>query len=92
MMESAENRSRYDSPAAGKSVARSNHLVQRGPAFRTMLEVSCDRATGQYSGRYTDEKGEERALNGTLEMPPHLYNGMTAMLLRNLPHGARETV
>jgi hypothetical protein len=48
------------------------HLVQRGPAFRTTPEVSCDRATGQYSGRYADEKGEEQVLNGALEMPPDL--------------------
>lgn len=68
------------------------HLVQRGSAFRTPLEVSCDRATGQYSGRYTDEKGEGQVLNGALEMPPDLYSGMTALLLQHLPRGASETV
>ncbi len=68
------------------------HLVQRGSAFRTTLEVAWDRATGQYRGRYADEKGAEQSLTGALEMPPDLYNGMTALLLQNLPRGASETV
>jgi hypothetical protein len=68
------------------------HLVQRGPSFPTMLDMSFDRKTGRYSGRYSSGKGREKALSGPLEMPPDVYNGMTGMLLRNLPRGASETV
>ena len=68
------------------------HLVQRGPSFSIRLEISFDRETGQYKGWYADEEGGEKTLGGTIEMPPDLYNGMIAMLLRNLPRGASETV
>ncbi len=68
------------------------HLVQRGPAFRSPLDVTFDRETGQYSGSSAGEKGNRQGLSGTLQMPPDLYNGMTDMILRNLPLGGRATV
>jgi hypothetical protein len=59
-------------------------LIQKGPAFPEASEVSFDRA----SGRYRAQTGTDEPVEGTLEMPEDLYNGMTGMLLRNLPAGA----
>ncbi len=68
-------------------------LMQRGPSFPTALDVSFDRKTGRYRCRYRERgDGPEENLNGTLELPSDVYNGMMAMLLKNLPRGAGETV
>jgi hypothetical protein len=68
-------------------------LVQRGPAFPKTLEVSFDRKTGQYEFRSREGKeAHEEHLSGRLELPPDVYNGMMAMLLKNLPRGAGDTI
>jgi hypothetical protein len=36
--------------------------------------------------------GPEKTLRGQLDLPPDVYNGMTATLLKNLRGGASETV
>jgi hypothetical protein len=58
-------------------------LIQKGPSFPEASEVSFDRT----SGRYRAQTGIDEPVEGTLEMPEDLYNGMTGMLLRNLPAG-----
>jgi hypothetical protein len=57
-------------------------LVQRGASFPSSSDVSFDRASGRYRARVGDEAAE-----GTVDLPPDLHNGMTGMLLRNLPGG-----
>ena len=67
-------------------------LVQRGPSFPETVEASLDRKTGSYTMRATRE-GREDASSGDIELPPDVYNGMVAMLLKNLtPGGPGETV
>ena len=58
-------------------------LIQRGPAFPETTEVWIDRASGRYRARVDDDTSE-----GTLPLPDDLHNGMTSMLVRNLPAGA----
>ena len=36
--------------------------------------------------------GREKVLDGTLELPPDIYNGMVLTVAKNLPKGAGETV
>jgi hypothetical protein len=36
--------------------------------------------------------GREQELNGTLTLPPDVYNGMVITVAKNLPKGASETV
>jgi hypothetical protein len=62
-------------------------LIQKGPSFPEASEVSFDRASGRYRAR----TGTDEPVEGTLEMPDDLYNGMTGMLLRNLPAGSSAT-
>src|SRR2546427_6100059 len=38
----------------------SDHLVQKGPAFRHPMEVSIDNSTGQVTVSYTDDDGKEK--------------------------------
>jgi hypothetical protein len=66
-------------------------LVQRGPSFPEAVDVSLDRKTALYTARSTS-KGKEAVSSGRIELPPDVYNGMVAMLLKNLPPGRSETV
>jgi len=67
-------------------------LIQRGPAFPLTLDVSFDPKRGWYEVRAQNGTGPEKTLSGKLDLPPDVYNGMTATLLKNLRHGASETV
>ncbi len=67
-------------------------LIQRGPSFPTTLDVSFDRQRAWYLVRSRNGTGPEKTLNGQLDLPPDVYNGMTSTLLKNLRHGASETV
>jgi hypothetical protein len=67
-------------------------LVQHGPSYPTS-EISFDRKSGQYKARSQVEKDDKpKEASGKLEMPADLYNGMTMMLLKNLPGGAGAKV
>src|SRR3990172_6507214 len=67
-------------------------LIQRGPSFPLTLDVSFDRKRAWYMVRSRNGTGPEKLLSGQLDLPPDVYNGMTATLLKNLRHGASETV
>ena len=58
-------------------------LVQRGPSFPKTSEVAFDRDSGRYRAR----EGKDTA-DGKLEIPEDLHNGLTGILLKNLPAGA----
>ncbi len=72
---------------------QSYHLVQRGPVFPADTEISFESASGKY--RVTTRghpDGREETHDGTLDLPPDVYNGMVFTVAKNLPKGARETV
>jgi hypothetical protein len=68
-------------------------LAQRGPAFSDDTEISLERASGKYRVKTKAHKdGREEVLDGTLELPHDVYNGMIVTVAKNLPKGASETV
>jgi hypothetical protein len=72
---------------------QSYRLVHRGPAFTEDTEISLERASGKYRVNTKDHKnGRGQQLNGTLDLPPDVYNGMVITVAKNLPKGASETV
>lgn len=58
-------------------------LIQKGPSFTEASEISFDR-----SGRYRALTGNDEPVEGVLEVPDDVHNGITGMLLRNLTVGA----
>lgn len=71
----------------------SYRLTQRGPVFPEDVDISLDRATGKYKVKTRAGKdGPEEVLEGTLDLPPDVYNGMVLTVVKNLPKGASETV
>jgi hypothetical protein len=67
------------------------HLTQRGPSFPG-AEVAFDRKSGRYQAKTHEKAGApEETASGEFEMPPDLANGLTLLLLKNMPRGERVT-
>src|SRR5271168_1449729 len=62
----------------------SDHLVQKGPAFKQPMDVSVNGSTGQVTVRYTDDGGKEKTVTDRLKLPPNVSNGMVLTLLKNI--------
>lgn len=62
----------------------SDHLVQKGPAFKRPTESTIDARSGRVHVRYTDEDGKEKVIEERLKLPPDLANGMILTLLKNV--------
>jgi hypothetical protein len=60
------------------------HIVQKGPAFKNPLDATVNASTGQITGHYTENDGQDKELNERVEMAPDLANGMVPTLLKNL--------
>ena len=72
---------------------QSYHLVQRGPVFAEDTEISLQRTTGQYRVKTKAHKdGREQVLDGTLDLPPDVCNGMVLIVAKNLLKGASASV
>ena len=72
---------------------QSYRMLQRGPIFAEDIEVSLERPTGKYRVKAKPHKtGRETVFEGTLELPPDVYNGLLLSVVKDLPKGARETV
>ncbi|HEU5305568.1 MAG TPA: hypothetical protein VFU40_13040 [Gemmatimonadales bacterium] len=68
----------------------SYRLTQRGPAFPGSSEVTFVRGSGQYRAKIREKPdANEEVLEGRLDMPSDVYNGMSSVLLKNL--GAEQT-
>jgi len=72
---------------------QSYHLVQRGPVFPEDTEISLERASGKYRVKTRARKdGREKVLDGKIDLPLDVYNGMVLTVVKNLSGGAGETV
>jgi hypothetical protein len=72
---------------------QSYRLLQRGPAFTEDTEISLERASGKYQVKTKARKdGKEELLDGKLDLPPDVYNGLVLTVAKNLLKGASETV
>jgi hypothetical protein len=62
----------------------SDHLIQKGRAFKQPLEMRMDRSTGVVTVHYTNEKGEPKVEEERMSFPPDLANGVMLALTKNL--------
>jgi hypothetical protein len=68
------------------------HLVQSGPEFADDLDASISR-TGSYVVRTKSHKnGAEHEFAGTLAMPSDVYNGMVAIIAKNVSTHDNTTI
>ncbi len=77
----------------GVYALKSYRLSESGPAFATDREISMTPATGAYRVTTKDHKGGgEKVLEGVLDLPPDVYNGMILTVVKDLAKGAREVI
>jgi hypothetical protein len=69
----------------------SDHLVQKGPAFKKPMDVAINGSTGVVTVAYQDEKGKDKTETDRLTLPPDLSNGIVSIMLKNLPPGTQST-
>ncbi|HEY7542320.1 MAG TPA: hypothetical protein VIF11_19415 [Methylomirabilota bacterium] len=59
--------------------------IQRGPSFPADVEVAFTREPSHYEVKQREKgKKDTEEYSGTFELPPDVYNGMTATILNNL--------
>jgi len=61
----------------------SDHLIQKGPAFKRPLEMRLDRSTAMVTVHYANDKGEQKVQEERMEFPPDLANGIMMPLTKN---------
>jgi hypothetical protein len=77
----------------GVYALKSYRLSESGPAFEGDREISMTPAKGAYRVKTKDHKGgAEQILEGTLDLPADVYNGLILTVVKNLPKGAGEVV
>jgi hypothetical protein len=66
----------------------SYHLRQKGPAFKTPLELSLDCSMGEATVRYTNSDGKEKIESERLKLGQDLANGLITTLVKNIQPGS----
>ncbi len=66
----------------------SDHLVQKGPAFKLPLDMTIDRAAGHVVVRYRDDHSVEKVEDEKMNLPPDLVNGMIIAVMKNASKAA----
>jgi hypothetical protein len=77
----------------GVYALKSYDLSESGPAFEADREISMTPATGAYRIKTRDRKaGDEKVLEGRLELPGDVYNGMILTVVKDLPKGSGHVI
>ncbi len=77
----------------GVYTLQSYRLEQHGPAFTEDTTLFLEAATGRYRVETRPHTGgPEKVLEGKLDLPPDVYNGMIPTIVKDIPKGASETV
>jgi len=66
----------------------SDHLVQKGPAFKQPMDMTIDRESGKVVVKYKNDKGEDKVEEEQMELPDDLANGLIIALLKNVNSAA----
>jgi hypothetical protein len=69
----------------------SDHLVQKGPAFKTQIDASIDARSGRVQVRSREGDDQEKTHDERLKLPPDVANGLILTLLKNIPPDAPKT-
>jgi hypothetical protein len=64
------------------------HLTQKGPAFKTPLELSLDGSTSEATVRHTNSDGKEKIESERLKLGQDLANGLITTLVKNIQPGS----
>jgi hypothetical protein len=65
--------------------------IQRGPFFPHPMETAIDARSGQVTVRTTGKDGKEEVESQHMKLPPDLANGLSSLVVENLPPDAPAT-
>jgi hypothetical protein len=68
----------------------SEHLIQKGPAFKHSIDMTMNGQTGQVTVRYT-EGDKEQIATEHMELPADTANGIVLTLLKNIRPDSKQT-
>jgi hypothetical protein len=68
----------------------SDHLIQKGPAFKHPVDMTVDVKARRVTVR-SMEDGKEKVAAETMDLPPDLANGVLLILIKNLRPETKET-
>ena len=66
----------------------SDHLVQKGPAFKRPTDLLVNPSTGLVTVTYREDNGKDKTVSSHMELPADLANGLVPILLKNLNPGS----
>jgi hypothetical protein len=69
----------------------SDHVVQKGPAFKMELDARIDARSGRVQVRSREEGDKEKVVDERLKVPPDVANGLILTLLKNIPPEVPKT-
>ena len=69
----------------------SDHLIQKGPAFKKQLDMNINAVTGEVTTHYTDDDGKEKDSTEHMKLPADLANGMVQIVLKDLQASTPKT-
>jgi hypothetical protein len=69
----------------------SNHVVQKGPAFKLKDLESWIERSGRVRVRWVDDDGKEQRSDEHLDLPPDVSNGLATILLKNISPAREKT-
>jgi hypothetical protein len=68
----------------------SDHLIQKGPAFKHPMEMMVNGSTGEVTVRYTED-GKQKTATEHLQLPADVANGLVLTLLKNVRPDTSKT-
>src|SRR5262249_52852281 len=68
----------------------SDHLIQKGPAFKRPIDLLVDCQTGQVTVRTTDDDGKDQLTRDHVSIPADLANGLISVALKNATQESGE--
>jgi hypothetical protein len=74
----------------GRLILVSDHMIQKGPAFKRAIDMKIDRASGNVTVNYTDDDGKPKNSTQKIKLPLDLANGIVPTLLQESAGGSAK--
>ena len=68
----------------------SDRHIQKGPSFPHPTDIAIDAPTGMVTVRSVDKDGTPKLSTEHMDLPPEVANGLTFVLVKNIPPGSPE--
>jgi hypothetical protein len=74
----------------GHLILTSDHMIQKGPAFKNAIDMTVERASGNVTVISTDDKGKQSKTVQKMQLPLDLANGIVPTMVQESPAGSAK--